>query len=334
MQMVTERIHWCASDDERSLLAWAADRACAVSRHLAPVAAVGRLPDGRLVVEVTRPTGTPLASALDTLGTPTTGVAVTLTVPLLELASADRSGAVCLGTAGLDDVLVDDAGAVLLCDRPPGAAAVTPGTATPGTATRGTATRGIAARGTATRGTATRGIAARGIAARGTATPGTAAPGSATPGTATPGTASSGIATPNTAHDPGHRRSDQDGARILLLAARVVWERTDDRDPARPTVDAALAEALDGDVDAVRAALARVRAVAAPRPVRWEPVQLDLLVGVPARSTPQVWTLLGTVQEIVEHGIPLGSGRRLPLRRALVGAVIASGLTAAAVFAL
>ena len=314
MQMVTERIHWCASDDERSLIAWAADRACAVSRHLAPVAAVGRLPDGRLVVEVTRPTGTPLASALDTLGTPTTGVAVTLTVPLLELAAADRSGAVCLGTAGLDDVLVDDAGAVLLCDRPPGAAAVTPGTATPGSAVPGTPVSGSATVGTPVSGSATAG--------------------SATAGGATVGTAASGIATPNTASDPGHRRSDQDGARILLLAARVVWERTDERDPARPAVDAALAEALDGDVDGVRAALACVRAVAAPRPVRWEPVQLDLLVGVPTRSTPQVRTLLGTVQEIVEHGIPLGSGRRLPLRRALVGAVVASGLTAAAVFAL
>lgn len=269
MQMVTERIHWCASDDERSLLAWTADRACTASRHLAPVATVGRSPDGRLVVEVTRPSGSPLAAALDTLGTPTTGVAVTLTVPLLELALAERSGAVCIGTAGLDDVLVDDAGAVLLCDRPPGA---------------------------------------------------TLAESPATGDTTT--------------HDPGRRGSDQDGARILLVAARVVWERTDERDPVRPAVDAALAAALDGDVDAVRAALACVRAAAAPRPVRWEPVQLDLLIGVPARATPPTRTLLGTVQEIVELGIPLGGGRRLPLRRALVGAVVASGLTAAAVVAL
>jgi hypothetical protein len=279
MQMVTERIHWCASDDERSLLAWAADRAGTASRHLAPVATVGRSPDGRFVVEVTRPSGSPLAAALDTLGTPTTGVAVTLTVPLLELALAERSGAVCIGTAGLDDVLVDDAGAVLLCDRPPGAT-LAESTATPHTVTQHTATGDT------------------------------------------------------TTHDAGRRRSDQDGARILLVAARVVWERTDERDPVRPAVDAALAAALDGDVDAVRAALACVRAAAAPRPVRWEPVQLDLLIGVPVRATPPTRTLLGTVQEVVELGIPLGSGRRLPLRRALVGAVVASGLTAAAVVTL
>ncbi|OII13347.1 hypothetical protein [Curtobacterium sp. MCBA15_008] len=294
MQMVTERIHWCASDDERSLLAWAADRACTASRHLAPVATVGRSPDGRLVVDVTRPSGSPLAAALDTLGTPTTGVAVTLTVPLLELALAERSGAVCIGTAGLDDVLVDDAGAVLLCDRPPGA---TPAerTATQHAATKRTATQHAATQHTATQHTATQHTAT---------------------------------------HDHGRRGSDQDGARILLVAARVVWERTDERDPARPAVDAALSAALDGDADAVRAALACVRAAAAPRPVRWEPVQLDLLIGVPTRATPPTRTLLGTVQEIVELGIPLGSGRRLPLRRALVGAVIASGLTAAAVVTL
>lgn len=276
MQMVTDRIRWCATDDERSLLAWAADRASAAGRHLAPVAAVGRLPDGRLVVEVTRPTGTPLAAALDTLGTPTTGVAVTLTVPLLELAAAERSGAVRLGTAGLDDVLVDDAGAVLLCDRPTGAE---------------------------------------------TSTASGGAGGAASPGGAT---------TPS-----GHRRSDQDGARVLLLAARVVWERTDERDPARAAIGAALAEALDGGVDAVRAALATVRAAAAPRPVRWEPLPFDPLGCVPTATATNAETpLLRTVQDVLERGVPLRGGRRLPLRRALVGVVVASGLTAAAVFSL
>src|SRR5438094_873163 len=67
MQMVTDRIRWCASDDERSLLAWAADRATAPGRHLAPIGAVGRLSDGRLAVDVIRPAGTSLSAALDTL---------------------------------------------------------------------------------------------------------------------------------------------------------------------------------------------------------------------------------------------------------------------------
>ncbi|MBA8990185.1 hypothetical protein FHW23_001431 [Curtobacterium pusillum] len=258
MQKVTDHVRWCASDDERPFLAWVSDRstvgAGSAGRHLVPIAAVGRLPDGRLAVDALRPAGTPLSSALDTLGTPTTGVAVTLTVPLLELAATERCGAVRIGAAGLDDVLVDDAGAVVLCDRPPGS--------------------------------------------------------------------------------DGVRRSDQDGARVLVLAARVVWERTDDRDPARPVVDAALAEALDGDVDAVRAALARVRATAAPRPVRWDPPTDDLLVGVPDAAATSDGSLLAVLRETVERGIPLGGDRRLPLRRALVGVVVAAGATAAAVFAL
>jgi hypothetical protein len=284
MQLLTERIRWSASDDERSLLAWTADRAGAAGRHLAPVTAVGRLPDGRLAVEVLRPTGTPLAAALDILGTPSVGVAVTLSVPLLELAAAERAGAVRVGTAGLDDVLVDDAGAVLLCDRPPGAVLL-----------------------------------------------------SDRPG-ATTATASADPATETTGHAPsppaGHRRSDQDGARILLLAARSVWERTDDREPVRPAVDAALAAALDGGVDAVRAALSAVRATAAPRPVRWDHRPLDLLGVATSPTAPSPRTLLGTARDVVDHGVPLGDGRRLPLRRVLVGAVVAAGVTAAAVFSL
>lgn len=287
MQVVTERIRWCASDHERALLAWTADRASAAGRHLVPVVAVGRQTDGRLVVEVDRPTGTPLAAALDTLGTPTTGVAVTLTVPLLELAVAERSGAVVLGTAGLDDVLVDDAGAVLLCDRPPGAVAATPPTT---------------------------------VDARASPVPENVL-------------VPAGVATAGAGHG-ARRPSDQAGVRILLLAARVVWERTDDRDPVRAGVDAALADALDGDVEAVRAALSVVRAAAAPRPVRWDPPSIDLVVvdAPPARADTDA--LLDVVRDVLERGVPLGAGRRLPLRRALVGVVVAAGLTAAAVFAL
>ncbi|WIB79095.1 hypothetical protein DEJ28_08340 [Curtobacterium sp. MCPF17_002] len=315
MQMETERIRWCAADDERSLLAWTADRASAAGRHLAPIAAVGRHPDGRLVVEVLRPSGTPLAVALDAMGTPTTGVAVTLTVPLLELAAAERSGAVRIGTAGLDDVLVDDAGAVLLCDRPPGA------TAAPPNGTTAALPNGTAA-------ALPNGTAAAPPNRTSAALPnGTAA---ALPnGTAAALHNGAAATTPT-----GHRRSDQDGSRVLLLAARVVWERTDERDPARPEVDAALAEAIDGDVEAVRTALSCIRAAAAPRPVRWEPLPLDLLYGDPAPAASGTHTLLDTVQDVVEHGVPLGGGRRLPLRRALVGAVVATGCAAAAVLAL
>ncbi|WP_144750135.1 hypothetical protein [Curtobacterium pusillum] len=255
MQIVTDHVRWVASDaDDQPLLAWAADRATAVGRHLAPVTAIGRLPGGRLAVDVQRPIGTPLATALDTLGTPTTGVAVTLTVPLLELAAAERSGSVRIGTAGLDDVLVDDAGAVVLCDRPPGT--------------------------------------------------------------------------------DGVRGADEDGARVLLLAARVVWERADPRDPVRPLVDDAIAEALDGGAEAVRAALSHVRAAAAPRPVRWEPAAHELIVGVPPDATEPADGFVAVARRFVEHGVPFGSDRRLPFRRALVGAVVAAGVTTAAVFTL
>ncbi|MFJ7286989.1 hypothetical protein ACIQUC_01600 [Curtobacterium sp. NPDC098951] len=257
MQTMTDHDRWCAVADERAFLAWLADRAAVsrdrAARHLAPVVDVGRLPDGRLAVDVLRPPGTVLAAALDIVGTPTTGVAVTLTVPLLELAVAERTGAVRIGSAGLDDVLVDDAGAVVLCDRPPGS--------------------------------------------------------------------------------DGVRRSDEHGARLLVLAARLVWERTDARSDERPRIDEALAAALDGESAAVIEALAVVRAAAAPRPVRWDPPVHDLLVGLPERAVSRTeaspWAVLG---ELVERGVPIGRGRRLPLRRALVGVVVAAGLTAAAVF--
>ncbi|MFJ2977232.1 hypothetical protein ACIPEP_00105 [Curtobacterium sp. NPDC087082] len=259
MQTLPDHVRWHAVDDEQPLLAWVADRAAVApdpsARHLVPVVDVGRLADGRLAVDVLRPAGTVLSAALDTLGTPTTGVAVTLTVPMLELAVIERSGAVQIGSAGLDDVLVDDAGAVVLCDRPPGS--------------------------------------------------------------------------------DGVRRSDQSGARVLVLAARLVWERTDARAPDRPAVDGALAEALDGDTTAVRAALAVVRAAAAPRPIRWERPSDDLLVGLPERTSMPpgpAGSLETALREVVEHGLPIGGGRRLPLRRALVGVVVAAGLTAAVVF--
>ncbi|MGN8050242.1 hypothetical protein ACTJKO_11200 [Curtobacterium sp. 22159] len=303
METTADLDRWCAPEDEQPFLAWIADRASLgttpTGRHLAPIADVGRLADGRLAVDVLRPTGTPLTAALDVIGALTAGVAVTLSVPLLELAVAARCGAVQIGRAGLDDVIVDDAGAIVLCDRPPGRKA-------PVTDADGARDGG--------------GSRARGTGAHGTDTSASAPPSAhATPGHAT----------------TGHRRSDEPGDRVLLLATRVVWERTDGRDPGRSTIDAALADALDGDADTVRTLLSLVRAHAAPRPVRWEPPASALLFGVaPPVARAEDQGLVALVRTVVVRGVPLGGDRRLPVRQALVGLVVAVGVVAAAVFAL
>ncbi|MBF4606822.1 hypothetical protein [Curtobacterium sp. VKM Ac-1393] len=256
------RDRWVASSTDTAALAWVADRTATTHRHLVPVAAVGRNDGGGLVTVLDRPRGTPLSAALDRLGAPTTGVAVTLSVPLLELFVAAVDGAVRLGAAGIDDVLVDDAGAVVLCDRPVGASRDDEAPAAAATAT------------------------------------------------------------------------DVDAARVVVLAARVVWERVDPRDPVRDDVDTALVLALDGDRTAARAALDVVLAAAPPRPFRWTPPRADLLFAEPEppRSTGTVADrLLAVVRDAVEHGVPLGAGRRLPLRRVVVGIVVATGTAIAAV---
>ncbi|WIE66492.1 hypothetical protein DEI99_008140 [Curtobacterium sp. MCLR17_036] len=123
---------WSAPADDHDAWAWALDRSATVDRHLVAVHAVARTGGGDLVVDLVRPGGTPLAQALDRIGSLTTGVAVTLSVPLLTVVLAARDGTVLLGTAAADDVVVDDAGAVVLCDRPPGATPTAPrGTAGP-----------------------------------------------------------------------------------------------------------------------------------------------------------------------------------------------------------
>lgn len=255
--------------DEHEVLRWVADRSAAAERHLVPVAAVGRTPTGRLVVDLDRPTGTPLVPALDRLGTPTTGVAVTLTVPLLELLVAVHDGAVLLGTAGIDDVLVDDSGAVVLCDRPTNATNAT------------------------------------------------------NPSNATNPTNRTKATTPTrTAHAI-------DATRTLVLAARSVWDRVDPADPAQAPVLGALQDALDGDGPSARAALEVVRAAAAPRPFRWTPVPSDLVFAEPPTPDGQDG-LLDRLRDAVEHGVPLGAGRRLPLRRVLVGLVVTVGSVVAA----
>jgi hypothetical protein len=269
---------WIATGDEHDehdehgvhsdhdVLAWVADRSAAAERHLVPVAAVGRTPTGHLVVDLDRPTGTPLVTALDRLGTPTTGVAVTLTVPLLELLVTVHDGAVLLGAADIDDVLVDDSGAVVLCDRPTNATNVTNPTF---------------------------------------------------PTDPTPPT------TPTRTAHPA------DATRTLVFAARTVWDRVDPADPARAPVLGALQDALDGDGPTARAALEIVRATAAPRPFRWTPVPSDLVFAEPPTPDGQDG-LLERLRDVVEHGVPLGAGRRLPLRRVLVGLVVAVGSVVAA----
>ncbi len=256
---------WIVTGDEHELLTWVADRSAAAERHLVPVAAVGRTPTGRLVVDLDRPTGTSLVAALDRLGTPTTGVAVTLTVPLLELLVAVHDGAVLLGAAGIDDVLVDDSGAVVLCDRPTNA--TSPTTTNPMNQTN--------------------------------------------------------------ARTPTRTAPPTDAARTLVLAARTVWDRVDPADPAQQPVLDALQDALDGDGPSARAALDVVRTAAAPRPFRWTPVPNDLVFAEPPTPDGQD-RLLERLRDVVEHGVPLGADRRLPLRRVLVGLVVAVGSVVAA----
>ncbi|WXF92692.1 hypothetical protein WDV91_08980 [Curtobacterium flaccumfaciens pv. flaccumfaciens] len=259
---------WIATGDEHDVLTWVADRSAAAERHLVPVAAVGRTPTGHLVIDLDRPTGTPLVAALDRLGTPTTGVAVTLTVPLLELLVAVHDGAVLLGAAGIDDVLVDDSGAVVLCDRPTNATSPTsPTTTNPMNQTN--------------------------------------------------------------ARTPTRTVHSTDATRTLVLAARTVWDRVDPADPAQQPVLDALQDALDGDGPSARAALDVVRATAAPRPFRWTPVPSDLVFAEPPAPDGQAG-LLERLRDVVEHGVPLGADRRLPLRRVLVGLVVAVGSVVAA----
>ncbi len=92
-----------------------------VRRPPRAVLRAGRCPSGHPAVEVLRPPVRALDEALDVVGTPTEGVAVTLTVPLLQLAARARAGALELGALSVEEIGVDEAGAVLVADRPPGA---------------------------------------------------------------------------------------------------------------------------------------------------------------------------------------------------------------------
>lgn len=302
---------WCGAQDPADFSGWVADRAAGAGPHLVPVTRVGRCPQGHLAAEVLDPSTRALEDALEALGTPTEGVAVTLTVPLLELAARARSGAVVLGAVPFDAVRVDEAGAIVVADRPPGASDACTGrtSADPAADPRATAcAAGVLSRVTA---------AARAEAAA--------------------AAASSRVAcTPPPAH-PLPSPRDLDGARQLVTAARCVWDRVDARSPARGTLDPVLDAARDGDARTISDALDLVVGVAPPRPVRWSrpglafPDEEHVGVGrLPDDTTDAIDSVARVVRDLVERGIPLGRERRVPVRHVLVGTVVAGGLVTAA----
>ncbi|KTR21384.1 hypothetical protein [Curtobacterium citreum] len=263
-----ETDRWCGSVDPTAFARWLADRAVGAGPHLAPVVAVGRCPAGHLAARVLRPAALPLDRAFEELGVPTSGVAVTVSVPLLELAATARAGALELGALGPDDVGLDDAGAVLVVDRPPGAAR---------------------------------------------------------------------CCGDESDAEPLHgRRSDPDGPRQLVLAARTVWDRVDAQDPARGVVDPLLDGVVDADGPTLRSVVEQVLGAAAPRPVRWArgtPAVADLEFAAPppAPADEPLDRVLRVVLTVLEQGVPVGRGRRIGLRRVVVGVAVASGLVAVAV---
>ncbi|WP_146240159.1 hypothetical protein [Curtobacterium sp. MCSS17_008] len=294
MTTAERRERWCGALDPSAFARWVADRSAGCGAHLVPVVRVGRCPDGHLAAEVLRPAVRPLGEALDVLGAPTEGVAVTLTVPLLQVAVRARAGAVEVGTVPQDGVGVDESGAVLVADVPPGAVPIH-------------------------------------------------ADGACAADLPRQDTCATGPRSDRTCTEPGRQpvraplRDDPDGPRQLVLAARMVWDRVDARAPARRALDPVLDAAKDGDAALVAEALDLVTAAAPPRPVRWTRPVSDLFDGRPAGLPPRdpapgdVGVLLvRSVRDVVERGIPLGAARRLPLRHAVVGVVLAGGLATAA----
>ncbi|WIB61784.1 hypothetical protein DEJ13_08125 [Curtobacterium sp. MCLR17_007] len=305
METITVHQRW-TGPDTGPFAAWVADRASADPTHCVRVDAVGRDPSGRLVVCAESLRGTRLPDALDRIGVPTVGVAVTLTVPLIELAAQARSGAIVLGDARADDVLVDDAGLTVLVDHPPDA--------------------DVDGHGVDRYGLGQRDADASARDARTRCGP------SGGRGRPRQASTSSAALSASAAPSAASRSSQAPGATALLFAVRAVWERVDPREPCRAAIDRAVAEAVDGaDADVLRL-LEVVRATGPPRPVRWDPPRDDFVFVAP--QEPASPGLAGVLRQFVEDGVRVGGAVRVPMRRLLVGAVVLAGVVAAGVFAL
>ncbi|MFJ3027733.1 hypothetical protein ACIPEQ_02725 [Curtobacterium sp. NPDC087080] len=285
MTTTADGIRWCGSRDPVAFSRWVADRAAGVGPHLVPVTRVGRCLRGHLAAEVLHPSARPLEDALDALGVPTEGVAVTLTVPLLELAARARSGAVELGVVPFGAVRVDEAGAIIVADDPSGAAPVCTDAAPLGPE------------------------------------PQQPVPPAGRPGSRLP---------------PLPASVDLDGAGQLVTAARAVWDRVDARSGARHTLDPVLDAARSGDAGTISEALDLVVGAAPPRPVRWSRPASVFLDEEPGAGRPApidagdvVGTVAQVVRDFVERGVPLGRGRRVPVRHVVVGTVVTGGLVTA-----
>ncbi|MET3636518.1 hypothetical protein [Curtobacterium oceanosedimentum] len=290
MTTTADSIRWCGTRDPVAFSRWVADRAAGVGPHLVPVTRVGRCPRGHLAAEVLHPSARPLEDALDALGVPTEGVAVTLTVPLLELAARARSGSVELGVVPFGAVRVDEAGAIIVADDPPGAAPVCTDPVPPGP------------------------VPPQPV-------PPQPAPPAGRPGSRLP---------------PLPPPVDLDGAGQLVTAARAVWDRVDARSGARHTLDPVLDAARSGDAGTIAEALDLVVGAAPPRPVRWSRPASVFLDEEPGAARPTsidagdvVGTMAQVVRDLVERGVPLGRGRRVPVRHVVVGTVVTGGLVTA-----
>ncbi|WP_148070907.1 hypothetical protein [Curtobacterium sp. PhB130] len=327
MDTITLQSHW-TGPDTGPFATWVADRAAADQTHCVRIDAVGRDPAGRLAVRTEALHGARLPDALDRIGSPTVGVAVTLTVPLLLLAADARSGAVVLGDARADDVLVDDAGVTVLADHPPGADP--PGTDLPSTDLPATDPNRTDLLGTDLPGTDSPGTDLPATDPNRTDVPGLARSPTAT---GPPGQRPSGVLRPGRAAVAA-RTSESPGPTALLHAVRAVWERVDPREPCRAVVDTAVAEALGGGVDEVLRLLEVVRATAPPRPVRWDPPTDDFLFVDTVEAAPDDSGVVRWIRRFVERGVTLPGGRTVPARRVVVGGVVVAGLAAAGVITL
>lgn len=281
---------WCGARDPVAFSRWVADRAAGAGPHLVPVSRVGRCPQGHLAAEVLHPTTRALEDTLDTLGVPTEGVAVTLTVPLLELARRARSGAVELGAVSLDAVRVDEAGAIVVADHPPGAGAV---------CTEGTSDA-----------------------------PGSDAEvGAAAPPTGRALPYASGLPSPR---DLDGARQLVTAARAVWDRVDARSEARCALDPALDAARDGDTRAVSVALElVVGAAPPRPVRWSRPDLALFDE-EIAGVVPAPSGNDDPVEAVARVVRDVVERGVPAGRGRRLPVRHVLVGTVLTGGLVVAA----